>query len=83
MPQFTVDQLVNAIRNAESLADLQRLVGPSEEESEAARKRLAQMESLTDACKWSETCPDNQAHAARERYKRIECEQRSFENQYC
>ncbi|MYM61605.1 hypothetical protein GTG28_20605 [Vibrio sp. OCN044] len=79
MSEFTVEQLISAIRNADDLSDLKRMVGASEKEWGESSKRLAEIDRIgkkygydTDAMPW----PDA------ERYKSLTAEQDAFESQY-
>lgn len=42
--EYTVEQLLTAIRGAGSLDELRRMVGPSEEDSKKSAERLAQLD---------------------------------------
>lgn len=81
---MTYDELADAIRNAEDLRELKRLVGPSAEEQQICRDRLARLDALAPLCKFEKF--DGQCTAeereARERYMKIQREQSLFENAY-
>ena len=79
----TFDELVAATRGGADNNALRRLLGPTEAEQEAARKRLAQLDKLDRACQWEDLAPSNQALEARERWQRVASEQRDHENTYC
>lgn len=81
--RMTAEELVNAIREADSLEELQRLVGATEQEVELAKQRLEQLDALAPACKWDEMCPDYEAQQARERWDRIMKIQGEYESKYC
>ena len=78
-----LDKLIDAIRSAKSLDELKRHVGPSQEQREAEKRRIARMDALSPACKWDEMAPDWQAIQARENYRLIEREQGAYESFYC
>lgn len=50
--KLTLEQLVDAVRSAGSLGELKRMVGPSENEAEASRNRIALLDSISPACEW-------------------------------
>lgn len=81
---WTASQWIAVIRDADSLTELKKLAGPSDEANEDARLRLEAMDRLWLSCKdkygfnrrdW----PDG----AREMYERLQAEQDEFEAQYC
>ncbi|PHV10896.1 hypothetical protein [Chitinimonas sp. BJB300] len=77
---FTVDQLLTAIRKAESLDELKYMVGPSDENEALSGQRLARIDRLfnsygSDMSTWP--------WHARDTYERLNNEQRDFENTYC
>jgi hypothetical protein len=78
------DALVNAIRNAESLGELKRLIGPSQEEEQRSIERLAQIEAKWQAnVKAHGEDPSKWPSQAWDGYNRLMAEQTEFENQYC
>lgn len=79
---LTLESLTAAIRSAGSLDELLRLIGPSEEENQQARARLALLESVTAKCEWGNPSISLAAHQARERYGHIMAEQIDYENRY-
>lgn len=80
MCTFTVEQLTNAIRTADSLSELKRMVGPTEAQNEQSSKRIAEIDSIGEQYGYNtETMP---WHVA-ERYKRLMAEQDAFEGEYC
>ena len=83
MTTMTAEELVDAIREADSLEELQRMVGASEHENELAKQRLEQLDALSPACKWDEMCPDYEAQQARERWDSIMKVQGEYESRYC
>jgi len=80
---LTAAELIDKIRTATSLADLKHLVGPSDHENEAEKRRLAQMEDIWKLCfeKY-----DGQIYMLPypldETYERLRDEITEFENQY-
>lgn len=78
----TYSQLVESIRHGDSLEELKRMIGPSDEERDAAIRRLTQLDALATACKWEEAAPDWTARQARERWNHINRLQTEYENQY-
>lgn len=46
--EWTTEQWVEAIRNADSLKELQYMVGPPEDENELARQRLERLDGALD-----------------------------------
>lgn len=46
MTDLTVEQLIAAIRDAETLVELKRMVGPSEWQNEQAGKRVERIDEL-------------------------------------
>lgn len=83
--KLSKEQLINKIRNASSLTELTRLVGPSDEENEKARKRLEKIDQLDKKCEWENKTGfiSNPARQARECRAQIMAEQTKFENKYC
>ncbi|WON78053.1 hypothetical protein [Serratia sp. UGAL515B_01] len=74
--EYTVEQLLSAIRGAESLEELQRMIGPSEEDSQANVARLAKLDRFFEQYgAYSESWPE---HA-----KSLLAEQNRFESAYC
>ncbi|MBK4302992.1 hypothetical protein JZM28_17610 [Enterobacter hormaechei] len=51
--EFTVEQLMNAIRSADSLEELKRLVGASDEEEAEFTRMLREQESIGDKYNWN------------------------------
>lgn len=80
MNAISLSQLITAIRNAESLAELQRLVGPSEEEEARAKQRMSQIDAMWDRCNGDLS---TLAVFTKERYDQLMLEQTEFENKYC
>lgn len=81
--QLSLESLMDAVRSADSLDELKRLIGPSMEEKEAATKRLAQLDAISEKCEWDSMTPSAEAQNARERYKSVERIQTEYENKYC
>lgn len=77
------NQLIDAIRAAESLQELKRLVGPSANEMQNAKNRIARLDDISTACQWENVYPGAKALQAREQYQRIAQEQGKFEALYC
>ncbi|MFZ7310931.1 hypothetical protein [Comamonas jiangduensis] len=59
--KLTLESVVEAIRNAQSLDELYRFIGPSKQEQEAADSRLAYMESIADKCNFCSSTPNSEA----------------------
>lgn len=83
--EFSKEQLINKIRNANSLTELTRLVGPTQEENERARQRLEKIDRLDKKCEWGNKTGtiSSAARQAREKRAQIMAEQTKFENKYC
>lgn len=47
---MTAQELIDAIRGAQTLDELRRMVGPSQAEQEAARARLVLLERIDARC---------------------------------
>lgn len=76
---MTIDYLINAIRNADSLSDLKRFVGCTEEEKRASERRVKAIDKIWDKHGSFENMPMlDQDH-----YNRLNREQTEFENMYC
>ena len=75
--------LIDAIREATSLAELRQRVGPSDEMSKEAEKRLQKLDEIADACDWGNMFPDHKAQLYRDKWSRIMAEQSAFEAEYC
>lgn len=72
---LTNEQLIKAIRNANTLEDLQHMVEPSKEEIELNRLRLTSLDTYYD--KYGSDPNDWPSHA-----KNLLEEQRQFEKRY-
>lgn len=81
--KLTLETLVDAIRNGASTDELKRMVGPTEEEAEASRSRIAAMDSLDAKCEWGSMTPSVEAQQARDRRQTLARSQGAFESQYC
>ncbi|ADV02189.1 hypothetical protein [Alicycliphilus denitrificans] len=81
--QHTVEGLLDAIRNAASLEELQCLAGPSDAEKQVADNRLAQMEAIALKCEFESLTPSHQAMQARARYDEVAEVQAGYERRYC
>lgn len=76
----TVKSLTAAIREATSLAELKKLVGPSPEEDEQARKRIAAIECMfARHGNLVRDWPDY----ARDKYRWLQQAQDRYESKYC
>lgn len=81
---WQVEDWIRAIRNADSLEELLHMVGPTEDENEAAKRRLENMDKIWLRCK--DQYGFNKSDwpwADRERYERLDREQAEFEAKYC
>lgn len=78
--EFTVDQLVRAIRSADTLKELKVMVGPTPEQNEAARSRMEEMDRI-----WENHGSDMGAWpwSALRRHERLVEEQDEFEAEFC
>ena len=84
MENFTVEELVTAIQEADSLDELKRMVGASEEETRSAECRIQSLDALllqarkngwgTDVRLWPEF--------ERDKFNRLNKKQIAFENRY-
>ncbi|WP_148612338.1 hypothetical protein [Aeromonas sobria] len=74
--EHTVDSLLAAIRGADSLEELQRMVGPGEEESRKNVERLAKIDGFFE--KYGAQDENWPEHA-----KDLLAEQGRFESAYC
>lgn len=84
--ESTIEDLKQQIRDIKSMEDVRSLqyeVGPTEEESQKQRDRIAAIDAMGDSCKWSESYVDHTTELKRERWNRIMEECRIFENKYC
>lgn len=80
---FTVDELIEAIRNATDLADLKHMVGPTVGDDERAVQRLEQIDAIWTRCEkhyGSDTAlwPSHD----KEIYDRLMKEQGDYESRY-
>jgi len=80
MNTITVSLLITAIRNAESLAELQRMVGPCDQEQEKAERRMSQIDNTWNSCNGD---LDSLSAFTKLRYDQLMIEQNEFENKYC
>ena len=80
--ELTLAALTAAIRSAESLEELYRLIGPSEEENQKARARLKLLETVSEKCEWDKATIGLDAYKARDRYNQIMEEQAAYESRY-
>lgn len=77
--QHTVESLTQAIRDATSLAELKRMVGPSDEENERARQRVEHIEQMhKDYGPPSHTWPSYALY----RHEQLQKQQDEFEAMY-
>ncbi len=83
MNDLTKEDLVLAIRSAESLSELTRLIGPTEEENEQSRMRLERIDELDKRCDWENCSPGIDAIEARAKRRAVMDQQAEFENKYC
>jgi len=81
--QRSYERLVAAIREGEPLDVLTRMVGPSEEENEAARVRIERMNWLDDHFDVSGSNHDPEHYSAFEEYMELSDTQDAFERRYC
>lgn len=80
----TVEELSDAIRGAKDLSDLKHLVGPSDEDSQLAVRRLEKIEVIWNRNEKAYGCnPDLWPFHEKEAYNRLMGEQRVFEAVYC
>lgn len=79
---MTAQELIDAIRGAQILDELRRMVGPSQAEQEAARARLVLLERIDARCEWGSAAPSFAAMEARERCARIAAVQGEYESRY-
>ncbi|MET4696921.1 hypothetical protein [Endozoicomonas lisbonensis] len=85
MTTMTANYLIEAIREAESLEELQRMVGPSENDETLNRQRLAKIDQLWEKSQkenWPSSI-DLWPYPYGERYKQLNAEQAEFESRYC
>lgn len=77
---FSVAVLVQAIRSANTLEELKRLVGPDSDDVQIAKKRVDAIEAI-----WASNGNNMQAWPpfVRERYDRLTAEQTAYENNHC
>lgn len=85
MSEFTAEQLIDAIREADTLEELQRMVGATEYQERLNRQRLAKIDELWERSQ-KENWPANidlWPYPFGERYKQLNQDQAEFENKYC
>lgn len=80
---ITLKELEQAVRGARSLTELTQLVGPSEEENQAAGERLKRLDAIEEFCNWDSPSPTMKEDRARKEWRRIMREQNEFEERYC
>lgn len=80
MNAITLSLLITAIRNAESLAELQRMVGPCDYEQEKAERRMSQIDNIWNSCNGDLS---SLSAFTKLRYDQLLIEQNEFENKYC
>ena len=76
---ITLEALVEAIRDADSLSELKELIGPSDRQAEAVRQRLSAIDAIWDRHGSFNAMPPGTL----QRYNQLMEEQRVFENKYC
>ncbi len=82
---LSTEQLLLAIRKADSIEQLKRLIGPSEADKVEASIRLNHLDNLWAKAEqngWGYE-PKNWPYPFNESYQRIHQEQTDYENQYC
>ena len=80
--KLTLESVVEAIRNAQSLDELYRFIGPSKQEQEAADSRLVYMESIADMCNFCSSTPNSEESRYRDRWNSTMAVQTEFENRF-
>lgn len=78
-------KLLAIVRSAETLADVKRKIGPTQEEENMAVQRISRLDmlwSMADEKGWG-CLPDKWPWPHGDEYKRITAEQIDFENMYC
>lgn len=81
---LTAEYLVNEIRRATELADLKRIVGPSDEEDQLSIQRLDKIDRLYEKAQanaWGAD-PKGWPFPYSDTYVRLMDEQRQYENLY-
>lgn len=76
---ITLEALADAVRNADSLTEVRRLVGPSALEEAAARIRLDTMDSIWNKYGDFDAMPPERLRC----YNQLAAKQTLFENMYC
>jgi len=76
------NDLACAIRNNTPYYDLTRMVGPSQEETDQAQKRLQILDNLAPHCNWKCACPSQLVLEYRKRYNRQVAIQNKYEEKY-
>lgn len=77
--------LERAIRSANCLEDLKRMVGPSDEDEDMAVNRVKKLDAMWDRAersRWGYD-PSRWPYPYNEEYQRVSQEQKDYENQYC
>lgn len=84
MYDLTLEQLKQAVRDAEYLADLKHLVGPSDEDYNASQERKKQMKNLCDKAfkeNWGTNALEWPAPYS-SRFEQLFTEQQQYNSQY-
>ncbi|EGH9360803.1 hypothetical protein IFG57_003965 [Salmonella enterica] len=77
--EFTVEQLLKAIRSADNLDELKRLVGASEDEEAEFSRMLREHETIGDKYNWN---VDLMPPHIRDKFERLNTDINTFESCY-
>ncbi|OEE38323.1 hypothetical protein A1QO_02790 [Vibrio genomosp. F10 str. ZF-129] len=80
MKTFTAEELISAIRSADSLAELKRMVGTTNDLVKQSSDRIAEIDRINDQHGYD---IDTMPWQVSERYKTLQAEQDAFESVYC
>lgn len=83
MENFTVERLINAIRSADDLAELKRMVGADDSEQNLAASRITEIDKLWDRYFANAKSESEIPAHIKEKYERLNAEQAAFEAEYC
>jgi hypothetical protein len=83
MKNFTVEQLINAIRSADDLGELKRMVGADNNASELSSKRITEIDRLWDRYYANAANESDIPIHIKEKYEQLNAEQSAFEAEYC
>ena len=83
MENLTVESLINAIRSADDLSELKRMVGADATMQNLASSRIAEIDKLWDRYYANAASESDIPAHIKDKYERLNAEQSAIESQHC